>query len=193
MLTVQQAFYLVPPVSHHMASQTLLQISLDPSAFRPHVYTEDGVQTLYHVYDNLSQTPYIDQHGIEAGDPNTYVMHPQHIITYSAMLSHLNWRNREPTYFISLYGNKQAALQEAYRRRQKINVPGVSSVRDPTSVRITVVSVQVLDQEKIFYFSRAEMINMLQVPAAHIIFTSSTPEEWFVMEYIPHAAITAII
>ena len=88
------------------------------------VYTEDGVQILYHVYDNLSQTPYIAENGIEAGDPNTYVMQPQHIITYSSMSKHLNWRNREPTYFISLYGNEQTALQEAYRRRQQTNIPG---------------------------------------------------------------------
>lgn len=80
---------------------------LDPNAFRRYNYTTaDPVQYLYHVYDNLSQTPYVPKIGINAGDVNSYIMHPQHIITYAAMANHLNWNNREPTYFISGEGIK---------------------------------------------------------------------------------------
>ena len=169
---------------------------LNPDAFRPHQYTPaDQIHHLYHVYDNLSQTPYVPGIGINAGDPNTYWMHPQHIITYAAMEKHFDWSNREPTYFISLYSDINTARREANRRRNRIHIrepSGQVQRRDPASVRIAEVSIRELDRLKVFYFSREEMINMLQAPMNHPVFYNSQRGEWLAMEYIPDEAVTRL-
>lgn len=46
---------------------------------------------LYHVYDNLSQTPHCLNGGITAGDSNTSNLQPWQIITPDTMANHLDW------------------------------------------------------------------------------------------------------
>lgn len=159
--------------------------------FRPHQFAND-VQYLYHVYDNLSQTPYRQGRGIQSGDINCYLMHPQYIITDQAMANHLNWNNREPTYFISLYDNLDRAQLEANRRRSQVFVPNQVKRRDPGSVGIAKVSVYKLEMLKVFYFSREDLLEMLRPPRNHPVFTCSSPGEWFVMAYIPNSAIELV-
>jgi hypothetical protein len=122
--------------------------SLPLEAFVSHECLGDDLH-LYHVYDALSQTP-LHAEGISCGDPNTYLMGAQHIIIYDKMAKHLDWKNREPTYFISFYASRAAAWAEAQRRRSHRNVGGRS--RQPDSVRAATVSAQTLDHAKIFYF-----------------------------------------
>jgi hypothetical protein len=159
-----------------MAMHYALPVSLNRDAFRPHDYhAHDTNQRLYHVYDNLSQTPYVPDEGINAGDSNRYLMHPWHIISYSAMIKHLDWNNRDPTYFISLYDNAQAAHIEANRRRNQSNVPGQDHQRDPGTVRIAEVSIAELHSLNVFYVSRQELLTMLRVPVNNPIFYNSAP------------------
>jgi hypothetical protein len=116
-------------------------------------------------------------------------MGAQHIITYDKMAKHLDWRNREPTYFISFYISRAAACAEAQRRRRHWNVGGNS--RQPDSVRVATVSAQALDHAKVFYFSNEELIKMLVLPSNHPIRSSLGREEWFVMEFAPRETVVS--
>lgn len=175
-----------------MSATGMSTSTLDPGLFQRHHFTND-VQHLYHVYDNLSQTPYREGAGIECGDVNSYIMHPQYIITYHAMANHLNWNNREPTYFISLYDDLHRAQLEANRRTNQVSVPNQVGRRNPASVRIAEISVHELERLNVFYFSRNDLIQMLRPPPNHPVFINSSPGEWFVMEYIPDSAVLRII
>ena len=176
-----------------MSAASVITSTLSPDAFQRHRFTTDDVQHLYHVYDNLSQTPYCAGAGIECGDINSYIMHPQHIITYRAMVNHLNWDNREPTYFISLYDDLHRAQLEVNRRRSQVLVPSQMHQRDPASVRLAEISVRELERLNVFCFSRNDLLRMLHPPPNHPVFVNSSPGEWFVMEHIPDSAVSRIM
>ena len=127
--------------------------------FRPHAFqpTEAHID-LYHVYDNLSQTPYQRGIGIECGDPDEYVMNAWHVITPNTMSQHLDWYNRQPTQFISLFADRNAAAQEAQRRRNQAFVPG-GGQRIPNSVRTA--HIRLSRGTNVWFFSRAEMLAMM--------------------------------
>lgn len=164
---------------------------LPSDRFRSHRCQPGQDIRLFHVYDNLSQTPYQPGYDIESGDPNTYLINPQHLITYVKMGQHLDWQNREPTNFISFYDNPCHALTEARRRMQQRYVPnqGTNTYRSPESVRIAVVSARRLDNSNAFYFSTSDLIAMLQIPSNHNLRPSLTQGEWFVMDFVPEAAL----
>ena len=93
--------------------------------FRPHQFGDTRYVDLYHVYDNLSQTPFLHGDGISCGDPDDYIMNAWHVIMPLAMRRHLNWQNRISTQFISFYNNEADARREAQRRVNQRWVPGV--------------------------------------------------------------------
>lgn len=162
-----------------------LRRNVDSDPFCSHRCSNDDADlTLYHVYDNLSQTPLRDD-GISCGDPNTYYMHPRHIITHKKILSHLKWEEREPTYFISFYDSAKAALEEAIRRQGQPRPQGM--YRNVDSVRIATVSARELDAKKVFYFSTPELKKM--VPPSHDMRPRLDPREWFAMEFVPRSTI----
>ena len=171
-----------------------MNLYLPADGFRSHRHSGTDI-SLYHVYDSLSQTPYVPGYGISCGDPNTYLIHPQHLITYANIGKHLRWQNREPTIFISLFDNLEAAHSEAQRRVQN---PWVSEAaagravrRQPFSVRIAEVSARRLDWANVFYFSTGELIQMLRLPGNHALRPSLNRAEWFVLGDIPTGAILA--
>lgn len=177
--------------------------ALNTNLFRPHHLPPTSPNFyLYHVYDNLSQSPFTQNDperadGIYSADPNNYIMKPWHIVTYSKMMQHLDWSNREPTWIISLFDNFQSASNEYNRRRTQILVPktatGGVSQRNPDSVHIAVVSVRRLQSKHCWYFSTSEMRQMLSVQPNHPLFFMSNLHEWFVLDWIPSAAVTQIL
>ena len=154
--------------------------------FQPHQFRADEHHIdLYHVYDNLSRTPYQPGIGIECDDPDEYFMNAWHVITPTAMINHLNWRNRTRTQFISLYNNLADAIREQQRR---CNQPFVYNVgyRTPGSVRIA--HVRLLQNTNVWAFSRAEMLSMMGIfggQAQLETLKTSAPSEWFVWGVIP--------
>ena len=169
---------------------------LPTEAFRSHRCGGEDL-ILYHVYDVLrfpehpdkrvgSQTPYRHKFGISCGDPNTYYIHPQHLIAYENFGRHLDWSNREPTYFISLYDNRNDALREGRNRQNRFFDRRMRGL-----VRIVAVSARRLDNVGAFYFSTTELRQMLQLTALHNLWTLTNRAEWFVMEYVPHNAVVA--
>ena len=95
------------------------------------------------------------------------------------MIKYLNRANREPAYFISLYGNYETAREEANRRTRQRHIPGQSQLRLPETVRI--------------YFSRERLLHMLQAPPKTPVFYNSAREEWFVLEFIPDSAVRRVL
>jgi hypothetical protein len=157
--------------------------------FRPHQFVNEDYIDLYHVYDNLSRTPYEHGVGINCDDPNDSVMNAWHIITPSAMRRHLYWKNRIPTQFLSFYDNMADASQELNRRRSHLFVQGVGR-RDPNSVRIA--HVRLSRGTNVWAFSRLEMLDMMDVfgsSARRDMFLTSGASEWFVWGGIPEALI----
>lgn len=137
------------------------------------------------MYDNLSRTPFQHGVGIECEDPDEYVMNAWHVITPLAMNRHLDWSNRNPTQFISFYGDLGAATREQQRRLHQTFVPG-GGHRDGNSVRIA--HVRLPRDTNVWAFSRAEMLDMMGVfgqPAQHQTFRTSGPSEWFVWGVVP--------
>ena len=102
--------------------------------------------TLYHVWAELSETPYRKGVGITCGVPQKYYVRPSFVITPGKVMEHLDWKNNKWTQFISCYGNLEAALREATKRRRhsefkRVDCEGIE--RDlypsPNSVHIAVI------------------------------------------------------
>ncbi|KAK4459180.1 hypothetical protein QBC42DRAFT_289831 [Cladorrhinum samala] len=76
--------------------------------------------TLYHVFDGSAscQTPYIAGKGIKSGKDCRPLDPGQTCILRSAKIvrRHLDWSNRTPTHFISLWDDYDTAAREARRR-----------------------------------------------------------------------------
>lgn len=153
--------------------------------FQPHQFVNEDYIDLYHVYDNLSRTPFHHGIGIECEDPNEYIMNPWHVITPIAMKRHLDWKNRIRTQFVSFYDNRAAALQEQQRRSGQRVVKDVG-YRDPNSVRIA--HVHIPRDTHLWVFSRTEMLNMMGVfgDAARLdMLKVSGANEWLVWGVVP--------
>lgn len=159
---------------------------MDRSTFHPHVFGPDEeFVDLYHVYDNLSKTPYLSGRGIWCGDSDQYVMHPYHVITPNALIRHSDWNNRILTQFISFFDNAGDAHEEAQRRAQQLHVPG-GYRRDPNSIRIA--HVRLLRGTNVWVFSRSEMLRMMKSfggTAAYDMLRVSHPHEWYVWGDVP--------
>ncbi|USP79642.1 uncharacterized protein yc1106_06916 [Curvularia clavata] len=76
----------------------------------PHIY--------YRVEDAHSRAQYIDGEGFFAEDPDIAVKFTKfgNASLRHHLEQHLDWGNRNPTPFISMYSDKDVAWREAYRR-----------------------------------------------------------------------------
>ncbi|KAF2137743.1 uncharacterized protein K452DRAFT_278101 [Aplosporella prunicola CBS 121167] len=155
--------------------------------FAPHQFGPNERLTLYHVYDNLSQTP-LDERGIECGDPNILLVNPWHVITVDKIKDHLDWSSRNPTQFISFYNDKDKAIDEANRRREQRWVYNGEEdrfkKRYPEKVRIAVVELE--KASSVWVFSREDLKRML---GSHpdVFYGTHRPghNEWFVWGHVP--------
>lgn len=100
------------------------------------------------------------------------------------MDQHLDWMNREPTYFISFFDNPEDALNEAERRLNRGQMPAY--------IRIAEVNKRLLDAAVAFYFSTLGLISMLRIPRNHQLRYSLNQREWFVMEYVPSETVVEV-
>lgn len=140
---------------------------------------------LWHVYDDLSRTPYQHGSGIQCEDPDVYLMNPWHVITPLAVRQHLDWRNRIATQFVSFYGDHAAALVEQQRRIDRPYVPG-GQRRDTSTVRVA--HVRLPRNTKVWAFSRLELLDMMAAFGGNArcdTFLTTAPSEWFVWGAIP--------
>jgi len=167
--------------------------------FLPHQFNpfEEPDLKLYHVYDGLSQTPYCPGCGIQSGDINLYWMRYWDRITVEALDKHLDWYQREPTSFISLYRDAQAAFHEARRRKFRPYVYNreTGTRRHRGIVQIAVISAVQLPKEGVFFFSTEDLMSdiMLNLSWNHPLRSKLSLKEWFAMDWIPQEAVERII
>ncbi|KAG8530769.1 uncharacterized protein KY384_004126 [Bacidia gigantensis] len=162
--------------------------------FRPYRLRPNSDDILfYHVYDSLSETPFVTNIGIISGKGLNCTTPPHAVITYREFANHLNCDNREPTSFISFSRNSKDAYEEAMRRMGQIRVKdphgGPDLERNPKSVRIAIASASAMDNTKTFYFSTLDLIDMLKITSDSYISPQLRENEWFVLGYIPTDAI----
>ncbi|KAH6842489.1 hypothetical protein B0I37DRAFT_382039 [Chaetomium sp. MPI-CAGE-AT-0009] len=164
----------------------------DFSSHQLHPLLEGNLQ-LYHVYDEISQTPYRPGAGIEAGDKNTYYIRYQHRITPRLIAKHLDWYQKEPTSFISLFDDPSDAFHEARRRMDnpEVYLDGESCHRSAVSVAI--ISARRLVDAGVFFFSTKDLTSerMLGGRIQHLA-GKLNAREWFAMDYIPEAAVVRV-
>ncbi|KAK2007895.1 hypothetical protein LZ32DRAFT_609898 [Colletotrichum eremochloae] len=152
--------------------------------FQPHQFgINEQYVNLYHVYDDLSRTPYQHGIGIECEDPDIYFMNAWHVITPSAIGKHLNWCNKAPTQFMSFYNNLKTARCEQYRRCNQTYVHDVG-YRRPESVRIA--HVRLPRNTNVWAFLHEEMLGMMGTFGAGLEMSRiSDPSELFVWWGVP--------
>lgn len=161
--------------------------------FKPHQFgVSEQFIGLYHVYDNLSRTPYQPGVGIQCEDPDNYYMSAWHVIMPSTMRKHLEWRNRDRTQFISFYSRWDGALNERRRRRNQLYVLGVGH-RILGSIRVA--HVRLPRYTDVWVFSRIEMLGMMGAfshQAGLEMLEESAPSEWFVWGDVPNTLVQRI-
>ena len=140
----------------------------DDYRFPPHRSNDEII--FYHVYDNLSQTPYVPGEGISSalGRKRNLEDHSiDTLITRHRLFEHLDWDNRNSSPFISLCQTWGGALREARRRARQISVwnkhQKTWSERKPSSIRIARVSSRELDDLGVHYFSADQFIDYLDI------------------------------
>ena len=144
---------------------------------------------LYHVYDNLSQTPYIPGQGIEAGDKNRYLVRYWHRITVSSIAQHLDWYQKTPTSFTSLHGEPASALKAARQRMEKRNIELDGRWHNRGQVFVAVISARQLADAGVFVFSTEDlkserMLNQQGMSITHKLAGKLNEREWFAMDWI---------
>jgi hypothetical protein len=162
--------------------------------FLPHrlhpVYERD--LTLYHVYDELSQTPYIHGYGIEAGDKNRYYIRYRHRITVPLIAKHLDRYQDEPTSFISLFDSPNNALREAQGRMSHRYVYRDGQSYDRGFVFVALISARQLADEGVFFFSAQDLRRMLGGGTQQLDGILGA-REWFAMDYIPDTTVAYVV
>ena len=93
----------------------------------------------WRVQDEHSQSRYDERWGMLAGDPHSSIdFNPrgweEEDVFINELENHLDWGNREPTVFISVYTDEDRAYEEAERRmergRQQVVVHEIVPLRD---------------------------------------------------------------
>ncbi|KAK0671529.1 hypothetical protein QBC41DRAFT_315498 [Cercophora samala] len=153
---------------------------------------------LYHVYDDLSQTPYNEGLGIHAGVSDR-PPGPQRGITAKSLRNHLNWSHRNPTPYISLWDDWAKAEKEVERRLKMPNVDprrsGASTSRG--EVRVAVISRNRLLESDTVAFNLAEFLDRPGkkdlVASLRAKETLISPKEWLAMYSIPDDAVVKVM
>ncbi len=158
----------------------------------------DEAFKLYHVYDNLSQTPYIPGQGIQAGDKNIYLLRYWHRITVHSIAQHLDWYQKTPTSFISLYGDPDSALRAVSQRMEKRNIKLDGRWQNRGPVFIAVISARKLADAGVFVFSTEDlksekMLDLQGMSINHPLAGKLNEREWFAMDRIPEAAVEYVL
>ncbi len=196
-------------VDHQLNLTSNYEAAMNRGTLRSHHCGSKEDLTLFHVYDiplnpsnpderSKSQTPHVENCGIVCGASNisremlprlfTSVQNAdKHLVTEENIIKHLDWANREPTHFISLWDRSYEAFRDAERRRSHFRLEGIER-----SVRSAEISATELDKARMFYFSKAEIGAMLQLPPSSRIFTEMHDSEWLVVRHVPAIAVKKI-
>jgi hypothetical protein len=148
----------------------------------------------YRVYDELSESQYSVQCGFLSGYASRYWDHPDQFpdlirpelrFDRRSVKRHLDWGNREPTKYISVYSSVEKARMECLRR---CNDPYFQGARRG-QVRVSVIKgLEVMQNERVFLTSTQEL---LRTGLLHIGDEYVSRAEWLVLDRIPASCVEA--
>lgn len=148
----------------------------------------------YRVYDELSESQYSIQSGFLSGYASRYWNHPDEFpdlirpdlrFDRDSVQRHLDWGNREPTKYISIYSSLKKARMECLRT---CNVPDFQGTRRG-QVRVSVIGgLDILQNEGVFLTSTAELLRtrVLRNDDRYV-----SRAEWLALDRIPASCIEA--
>ncbi|KAF2137796.1 uncharacterized protein K452DRAFT_204014, partial [Aplosporella prunicola CBS 121167] len=128
----------------------------------------------WRVQDEYSGTYYSPGYGFFARDTSSEIDFTRNHMVHDALAKHLDWGNRCPTPFISVYCDEETAFEEADRRvlRRNGNVT-VSKIHTRRSqcpleyrnVQILAIKHDVWIPERAFHNSKFEYVFLHHIPA----------------------------
>ncbi|KAK4163358.1 hypothetical protein QBC43DRAFT_66866 [Cladorrhinum sp. PSN259] len=152
----------------------------------------------YHVYDEVSETPYVPYAGIRAGNSTPVKDFCERSPAEGAVrevLDHLDWQFPGKTRFISLWDDYERAVKEANRRREQPRPwdPRSRTCQDRGDVGIAVISARQLLAREIECFNVRDYLMFYQ---PDIIIRNNvkqnypiSPGEWLAVSRIPDQAV----
>lgn len=158
----------------------------------PSTLQHDG--KFYRVYDELSESQYSVQSGFLSGYASRYWDHPDQFpelirpevrFDRGSVKRHLDWGNREPTKYISIYSSVEKARMECLRR---CNDPYFQST-GRGQVRVSVIEgLEGMQNERVFLTSTAEL---LRTGVLYIDDHYVSKAEWLALDRIPASCVRA--
>lgn len=184
------------PATVQLDACSLCTLRPGPSQKPPHTcQAQQPLTTLshdggfYRVYDGLSQSRYSPQYGFLCGDANTYWVRPERRFHRDSVKKHLDWHNREPTYYISIFSSFQKALEESERRQNQPWVRDEASGRFARRGQVRVAEIaglETLRENGVFLTSTSELRR------CHVLDYSDefvNQHEWLVLDHIPASCV----
>ncbi|KAK3988776.1 hypothetical protein QBC44DRAFT_370604 [Cladorrhinum sp. PSN332] len=152
----------------------------------------------YHVYDEISQTPYIPYKGIKASNSKPikdFCERHTSEGTVKEVLDHLNWKFRGKTRFISLWDDYERATKEANRREEKTRLWDSKSRRfvDRGDVGIAVISARQLLARRVECFNVHDYLMFYEPDIVRNKPRSIDRNEWLAVSWIPDQAVICVI
>lgn len=138
-----------------------------------------GPYKFYRVEDEDSRAEYVENAGLWAENTATRVDFRSYDETlFEQVGRHLDWANREPTPFISMYGDKDVAEREANRR-----------VRDgKQNVRVYTINMRMLEKNQCEYRNARRLADKLRLYIPKHAWNNSK-YEYICLHHVPQVAI----
>ncbi|KAL2841164.1 hypothetical protein BJY01DRAFT_217898 [Aspergillus pseudoustus] len=160
-----------------------------PSQPPPPELCHDGL--FYRVYDSLSQSQYSPDDGFLCGEASPDQDLPERRYPRAAVKKHLDWYNRDPTPYISIFSSFKQALRECRLRSEKPDVyrKDLGWALPRGQVRVAVIAgLETLIKNDVYLTSLAHLRN------AGVLTRDdgfAWQPEWLVLDQIPASCVVA--
>jgi len=141
----------------------------------------------YRVYDYLSQSQNSREKGFFCRDEKIYLFRPELRFSRNLVKKYMDWNNREPTSYISVFASLEKAFRECDRRLAN-PVLGRRVAQGQVQVSI-VAGLKVLQREGVFVSSLAELRRTSVLKHDDDDFAYG--DEWLVLDRIPASCVLA--
>ena len=139
----------------------------------------------YRVHDNSSATHFDEENGFVAGDPELPLrMFPRYLSEYqnlfNALGRHLDWSDRTPSPFISVYADLKTAVNSAFARVEQ------------GKRRVFIAHIDIEDIEDLWYRHAPKLASEIGLriqPQA----SRNSEQEFVFLHHIPEKAVTKYV
>lgn len=145
----------------------------------------------YRVYDGLSQSRYSPEDGFLCGEDDPLMDLPERRFSRLSVKRHLDWDNREPTSYISIFSSLEAALGECERWLARPWVKDRASGRFVHRGEVRVAAITGLET---FSRHRVFLTSLSELHRTHVLNHDddfASRPEWLVLDHIPPPCVLA--